>query len=52
LNSGQSSTPVRKDGCSLATYRQVVTDFNEWGRGYGYKAEILVPSQRANLETM
>jgi hypothetical protein len=39
-------------GCSLASYLAVVKDFNEWGKGYGYKAEILVPLQRANLETM
>jgi len=38
-------------GCSLASYLAVVQDFNEWGKGYGYKAEILVPLQRANLET-
>jgi hypothetical protein len=39
-------------GCSLASYLAVVKDFNEWGQGYGYKAEILVPLQRSNLETI
>jgi hypothetical protein len=41
-----------KEGCSLASYLAVVRDFNEWGKGYGYKAEILVPLQRSNLETI
>lgn len=39
-------------GCSLASYLAVVKDFNEWGKAHGYKAEILVPLQRANLETI
>jgi hypothetical protein len=30
----------------------VVKDFNEWGKAHGYKAEVLVPLQRANLETL
>ena len=38
-------------GCSLASYLAVVKDFNEWGKAHGYKAEILVPLQRANLES-
>ena len=38
--------------CTLASYLAVVNDFNEWGKSHGYKAEILVPLQRANLETM
>ena len=41
-----------KPGCSLTSYLAVVKDFNEWGKSHGYKAEILVPLQRSNLETM
>jgi hypothetical protein len=41
-----------KDGCTLATCLQVARDFNEWGKAHGYRAGILVPLQRANLETI
>ena len=39
-------------GCSMSTYLQVVKDFNEqWGKDYGYKAEVLVPLQSRDLAT-
>jgi hypothetical protein len=41
-----------KPDCTLASYLSVIKDFNAWGKAHGYKAEILVPLQRANLETM
>jgi hypothetical protein len=40
-----------KDGCTFSSYLAIVKDFNEWGKGYGYKAEVLMPIQRANLES-
>ena len=41
-----------KEGCSFSSYLGIVRDFNEWGKGYGYKAEILMPLQRSNLEAV
>jgi len=41
-----------KDGCSLATYMQVVKDFNEWGKGYGYRAEVANKVQHPDLTTL
>jgi hypothetical protein len=41
-----------KEGCSFATYLQIAKDTNEWGKAYGYKAEVLMPLQRASLETL
>jgi hypothetical protein len=41
-----------KDGCSFASYLAIVKDFNEWGKGYGYKAEILMPIQRTDLDSI
>ena len=41
-----------KEGCTFATYLQVVKDFNEWGKGYGYKAEIASKVQHPDLTTM
>ena len=38
-----------KDGCSFSKYLGIVKDFNEWGKGHGYKAEILMPVQRATF---
>lgn len=40
------------DDCDLATQLAITKDFNVWGKAYGYRAEILVPIQRMNLETM
>ena len=37
-------------GCSMTTYLAIVKDFNEqWGKGYGYKVEILTPVQSADM---
>jgi len=41
-----------KDGCSLATYLQVVKDFNEWGKGHGYRAEVASKVQHPDLTTL
>lgn len=41
-----------KDGCSLETYLQVVKDFNEWGKGYGYRAEVANKVQHPDLTTV
>jgi hypothetical protein len=41
-----------KEGCSFSSYLAIVKDFNEWAEAYGYKAEILMPLQRSNFETM
>ena len=34
------------------TYLEIVGDFNEWGKKYGYTAEIAVPMQASSLENM
>lgn len=41
-----------KDACSLAAYLQVVKDFNEWGKGHGYRAEIASKVQHPDLTTL
>jgi hypothetical protein len=41
-----------KDGCSLASYLQVVKDFNEWGKEHGYWAEIASKVQHSDLTTL
>lgn len=41
-----------QEGCDFAKYMAIVKDFNEWGKAYGYRAEVLSPIQRMNLETM
>jgi hypothetical protein len=39
-------------GCTMATYLQVVKDFNQqWGAAHGYKVEILAPMQGQDLST-
>lgn len=40
------------ESCDLASYLAIVKDFNEWGKEYGYQATVLVPLQRATLDTM
>lgn len=40
------------DGCSLSTYMDIVEDFNDWGKKYGYKAKVAVPLQSNNLTSM
>jgi hypothetical protein len=40
-------------GCTLAQYLQVVSDFNEqWAKDYGYRAEVLVPLQSRDMDTI
>lgn len=40
-----------KEGCTLAEYMPIVADFNKWGAGYGYKAQIFFPLQNDDVET-
>ncbi|MDT8410737.1 MAG: hypothetical protein RQ741_14170 [Wenzhouxiangellaceae bacterium] len=40
-----------KDGCSLGQYRQIVGDFNEWGKAHGYQTEIAWPMFGDDMET-
>jgi len=40
------------EGCSFSKYMEIVDDFNDWGKEYGYKAEIAVPLQSNNLINM
>lgn len=39
------------DECTLGQYLEVVEDFNEWGRAYGYQTEIAAPTFGDDLET-
>ncbi len=39
------------EGCSLGKYLEIVDDFNQWGKAYGYQAEIAVPTFNENLTT-
>ncbi|HLG52933.1 MAG TPA: hypothetical protein VI339_03380 [Steroidobacteraceae bacterium] len=40
-------------GCDFATFMQITKDFNaQWGDRYAYHAEILMPLQSNNLESM
>jgi hypothetical protein len=40
------------EACSFETYMGVVKDFNEWGKGHGYQAEVAVKLQHTDLNTM
>ena len=40
------------EDCTLEQYLEIVDEFNEWGKAYGYKTEIAVPSFSDNLETI
>lgn len=40
------------EGCSFEQYMEIVGDFNEWGADFGYRAQIAVPLQNENLESM
>lgn len=40
------------EGCSFATLMEIVADFNQWGKRYGYQAEVAMPLQNEDLETM
>ena len=37
------------EGCSFSKYMGIVGDFNKWGAGYGYNAQIASPLQNHNL---
>jgi len=39
------------EDCSLATYLEIVDDFNEWGEAYGYQTEIAAPLFHDNFDT-
>ncbi len=39
-------------GCTFSSYLGILKDFNVWGAANGYKAEVLMPVQRATLDTM
>lgn len=41
-----------KDGCSFGEYMEIVADFNEWGKDYGYQTKIAYPLQSNNLTSM
>ena len=38
-----------RDGCSFEKYMTIVSDFNDWGKAYGYSAKIAVPLQDNDL---
>ena len=40
------------EGCSWDKYMAIVKDFNEWGKKYGYNAQVAVPLQSENLTSM
>jgi hypothetical protein len=41
------------DGCSVAQYVAIMKDFNEqWGKDYGYSAELAVPLQSDDLVSL
>ncbi|MDT8442321.1 MAG: hypothetical protein RQ723_11750 [Desulfuromonadales bacterium] len=40
------------EDCTLEQYLEIVDDFNEWGKPYGYQTEIAVPSFSDNLATI
>ncbi len=40
------------EDCSLSSYMEIVADFNEWGKSYGYQAKIAAPLQSSNLTSM
>lgn len=40
------------EGCTMQTYMAIAKDFNDqWGKKYGYHAEIAVPVQSPDLES-
>ena len=42
-----------KDGCSVATFGQIVKDFNAtWAKEGTYKAELLVPMMSQDVQTL
>ncbi|MGQ0430544.1 MAG: hypothetical protein ACT4UQ_11490 [Gammaproteobacteria bacterium] len=42
-----------KEGCDFAKFMQIANDFNtQWGASHGYRAEVAVPLQSNDLESM
>jgi hypothetical protein len=41
-----------KDACTLSSYLGIVKDFNEWGKGHGYRAEVAMKVQHSDLTTL
>lgn len=41
-----------RGNCTLGDYLEIVEDFNEWGKDYDYRAEIAVPLQSHDLESI
>ena len=42
-----------KEGCDVAKFVQVAHDFNtQWGANHGYPADVAVPLQSSDLESM
>lgn len=42
-----------KEGCDFAKYLQIANDFNtQWGASHGYHADVAVPPQGSDLESM
>lgn len=37
--------------CTMTEFMQIVSDFNVWGKEYGYNAKIATPLQSNNLTT-
>lgn len=37
--------------CTIAEFMQIVSDFNVWGKDYGYHAKVATPLQSDNLTT-
>jgi len=40
------------DDCSMPKLMMIMKDFNKWGKGHGYQAEIAVPTQSNNLTSV
>lgn len=41
------------EGCSVAQYVEIMKEFNEkWAKDYGYEAELAVPLQSQDLESL
>jgi len=42
-----------KEGCDLPKFVQIAKDFNtQWGANHGYHADVAVPLQSSDLESM
>ncbi len=38
--------------CSFSKYMEIIGDFNDWGKAYGYATKIAMPLQNSNLTSM